>query len=543
MCTPSVTPNNDYPVTDENEKRWYTVFIDEYTYKFGNDGTKETSWPYYCDQDDRIAEFIVEEHTSKDTESTYSYCKYAFAQKSIQTFFKGHSTADTAIGVEHVEETYCMNMKWDFMTGTCWNEYDYYDHNNGRADMWEYLTKRGRKWDTVLQATKPCKVYGETHSKQGTSHPDAQYPVYMPMYCSSSNPSENAPSKDVDKYTYYANQICMNRNRDLDGNNEITPDEVRWYLPTSAVYIEIAVSQSELPDPIMRFTDYPQDYYKEGYKTWYVYGTFNQHYITADYQYYWAEQWVTTGTNPFSGWAADASWANTVRCVRNLGTDMSKDVEPKMGTAEVDYAFTYDENDMTFTQDNFRDETLRGYNLGAIAPHDFTSPSAKPYKKFQIAKHLCSGLADDYVSFNSSNGNLGYVASSSDNQLKTIAWKNSLKINGICGQYTQEEDKSDLGTWRVPTASELAIMWIQGIPQSTETMESGYLGFDGTQTDNCSTFSCTYDYFVSQNLCTFPTDNHVFVGYNDVGDRQVLAMDCLDRNQFRLRCVRDVRVK
>jgi hypothetical protein len=177
---------------------------------------------------------------------------------------------------------------------------------------------------------------------------------------------------------------------------------------------------------------------------------------------------------------------------------------------------------------------LRGYNYGGIAPHDVSSPAARPYKEFEYAKHICVNLKDKFISFGTS---LGYVAASSDPSLQTAAWTNSLERNGICGQYTQEEDKSDLGSWRIPSVYELALMWIENIPQNTPSLESGYVSIG----DNSSYFlSATYDYFISYNTKDFTTDNQLYMGYNDADDRKVLALDCLGKT-IRLRCVRDVK--
>jgi hypothetical protein len=91
----------------------------------------------------------------------------------------------------------------------------------------------------------------------------------------------------------------------------------------------------------------------------------------------------------------------------------------------------------------------------------------------------------------------------------------------------------------MPSAYELALMWIEGVLRNTPQLESGYASIG----QNSSFFlSSTYDYFVSYSLKDFTTDNHLYLGYNDTGDRQVLALDCLDASyNVRLRCVRDVK--
>jgi hypothetical protein len=316
----------------------------------------------------------------------------------------------------------------------------------------------------------------------------------------------------------------MNRNRDLDGNGTIDPCEIRWYLPTSSIYIQIAIAQGELPDPLIKFKEHSRTEFIDAAKRdnqigkgnadrW---GTYNYHYITSDDQYYWAEQYVNTGNEPWQGYGQDVAACYTVRCVRNLGTDPSQG--PVKDQPEVGYAFTHDPETRTFTQTNFTDETLRGYVSGGLAPHDISDAAARMSKKFEYAKNQISGKSDDYISFSGQN-----ISTTSNKSLRSYYWTQSLKINGICGQYTQEDEQADLGTWRVPSAGELALMWIENIPM----------------TDNAHFISGTREYFVNYDLRDSILSQQVYLGYNNDGDRKVPAMDVMDKT-FHVRCVRDV---
>jgi hypothetical protein len=339
---------------------------------------------------------------------------------------------------------------------------------------------------------------------------------------------DNSPSPE-DNNVYYANSICMNRNRDLNGDNEITPDEIRWYLPTSSCYIQIALAQAELPDPIVKFTDYDPTYFTQ--YTGERWGTFNFHYATSDYQYYWAEQAVNTGDNMYDGFYPDLSQAYTVRCVRNLGTDPTKaPVKDEPGVAN---AFSHDEENRIITLDNFTDESIRGYNYGAIASNDLSEPSSHAYKKFQYAKDRLNGKSDDYLSM---SGTALYTANTPD---WIGRWTNSINSNGLCGQYYEDTtNKSDLGEWRVPSAYEMALLWIEGILQNTPEMESGYVNIG---TDDSYFLSSTHSYFVDN--ANSATNNKKYLGYHDYFDRKVMALDVIGNGKkgVRVRCVRDVR--
>jgi hypothetical protein len=226
------------------------------------------------------------------------------------------------------------------------------------------------------------------------------------------------------------------------------------------------------------------------------------------------------GDYPFNGYNGGSETAtHTARCVRHLGTDLKQKPEPNV--AEVGNAFKYDANTRTFSQYNFTDNALRGYSPSGIAPHDTSSPSAKPYRKFQVAKNF-SNASDSYVRF---TPNMSYVSASTDNE-KVEAWTLSIEKNGICGQYSEKGDKSDKGEWRVPSAYELALMCTQGLPQA----------------DNCFFYSSTHDYFTSWIFREYDSYNAKYLGYQNDGNRRVMALDILGHDgSVRMRCVRDVR--
>jgi hypothetical protein len=418
------------------------------------------------------------------------------------------------------------------------NRTEDYDYNNGRWDIFHYMDtkKKSRQWSDYIQEQVPCQVKADENRSYGTSHEAADYPVYLPGNTRGGS-VDNRPSPSDNRY-FYANSICMNRNRDLNGDGAIQDEEVRWFLPTSSIYQQISVSQGELPDPIFKFGDHSRSEFADARKQGGVkdsdygserYGTYNYHYISADFQYFFAEEFVSTGNDPFEGWGSNISAAYTVRCVRNLGTNPGR--QPKKDVMEVENGFEIDTDARIFTQSNFTDETLRGSVTGGLAPHDFTSPAARMAKKFQYAKHVILSGSDGYISFGG-----GQITSTGDSYWRTYYWTRSLRINGICGKYTEEDDESDYGTWRVPSAGELALMWIANLPQDTPEMESGYIS---PGTNNSCYLSATHDYFYTFALRNYTEDNQIYLGYNDDGNRKVLGMDVTGKT-VRLRCVRDV---
>jgi hypothetical protein len=542
LCDPENYPNENAEDSDGNQ--WYTVFIDEYTYTFDDDENgNETSWYKYTNQDDRKVEFINNLHRSSDNQSGYTFCKYVFAQKSIQTFYKGLVEGETALGVEHTDETYCLNYYWDYnsqgrnrtSTDSDGNTIYNYDPVNGRYGQWYYAaTYRGGLWANVIQETVPDYVYGYNNTDAGCSHPEANYPVYQPVMSTSWGTRDYSPSKNDPRGSILANTACMNRNRDLNGDGKIDANEQRWYLATSSQYIQIALGQAELPDPLIRFSDYPRDLFAEGrargddgksYSD--TYGTYNFHFVSGDYQYFWAEQGVSVGNWPLNGDLYNGgkpAECYTVRCVRNLGANPAN--TPVTMTAEIGEAYTHNAEDHTFTQDKFTDYSLRGFSNAAIPANDLAETGSRPYYKFEYSPAVVSG-SDDYVYFNS-----GFHIKAGDNtwELRNGEWTKSLAINGICGQYSNSESKYNNkthGEWRVPTFYEFGLMYLAGIPQA----------------DNTYFITSTHEYFYSYNSFNNTTYRQEFMGYNNNGDRKVLSRDIYyaSVSDIHIRCVRDIK--
>jgi hypothetical protein len=567
MCEPTV---KDSPYEgDGDTEKWYTVFVDEYVYHFrdgivskddvtGEIQYDEQSWPDYVNQDDRLAEFIMNESESYDGESLYTYCKYAFGQKSIQTFYKGLPNATdangksiaTAVGMEHIEETSFLNMRWNYIAsgdythnvsnyGSNERKPAYYDYNNGRYNMYHYIylhEDAPLTWNDVIQETLPGHVNGDKNTEYDTSHPSADYPVYMPQLAKDVNgrtltypndkPSDNVPSPS-DNNMYFANSTCMNRNRDLNGNGKIEPNEIRWYLPTTSIYMQIAIAQVEMPDPIIKLTEMSPSYFQG--RSQERDRTYNFHYITSDYQYFWAEQAISSGDTPYAGYSGGwDSAAYAARCVRSLGVNPATIPQNSSASSSVDSevgdAFDFDATNRTFTQNNYNDISLRGYVRGGLSPHTLADPTSRPYKKFEYAKNFCTGISGTEISLNSSN----YISwgGFSGEAAQVGAWTRSLEKNDICGKYTQDDGGTDLGEWRVPSVSEMSLMWTKGVIQNQADL-----------------LSCTHDYFITYNLKDETTNNQTYLGFNNTGDRQVIAMDILQNKStsIKVRCVRDVK--
>jgi hypothetical protein len=536
-----LSTSGDDTDTTSTTVHYYTVFVDEYVYHRG-DGRSvsadeceangvESLWYTYVNQDDRVVELFDNTNRSADDESDYTFCKYTFAQKSIQTFYKHEGDEQHVLGVEHTDENYGLNYRWKYLTyngGNMYNtdsERDTMSNENGRWNNLFYLDVRQQRgtpmlWDNYVNWTTPDSIKAGYSSGRRVAHEAAMHPVsQLGDMLSGTGSSDDATPGDP---LHYANAACMNRNRDLDGNGRITPDEVRWYLPTSTAYIQIGIGQTELPDPLIKLLEHSPSEFDINDDRTEVLGKVGYHFITSNNQYVWAEELISVGDR-VQGYVSK-QWSYSVRCVRNLGTDPR--IEPVKDQLELDNAFTHDAENHIIYLDRYTDISLRGYTSGYILPHDIGSEESRPYKAFQYAKSYCSNMPSD--GYCKVSGNTVQFENASDEGTKSYRWYQSCMKNGICGQYTEEAGEADLGTWRVPTFREMALMYSAGLTQQDYDM-----------------LSCSRNHFVmSPWVDGYTADGwqYEFLGYNGYYNRKVLAKDVMKERSgsIHVRCVRDV---
>jgi hypothetical protein len=486
-----------------------------------------------------VVEFLDKTAVSSDNESDYSFCKYSFAQKSIQTYYKYDGSEEHVLGVEHTDENYGLNYGWRYVTpngGAQWNvtdEKSAFSDENGRWNAKYYVEKTdsilqlkggtkgdGYFWSQYVNWTTPDDIPAGSSTGSGASHEAASYPVPMMGDLTGGRGSgyywNNVP-------LHYAEAACMNRNRDLDGNGKIDDKEIRWYLPTGNRYVYIAQCQSELEDPLMPFMEHSKmEFYSNPYLR------FQYHFIASNCQHLYAEECVSVGDRPV-GYQLSDQMCYAVRCIRNLGSNPATplDVVSQKGSevkSEVTGAFTHDASTRTIEMTRYTDATLRSYTSDYILPHDVGAEEGRPYKKMKYAKDYCRNISDGHYASVGGDGVLSFVNANNEGT-RSYRWYQSLLINGICGKYSEESDKSDLGTWRVPSFKELAVLYTEGLC-TTDLL-----------TNSRAHFVYKYENGYS---AMWP---YKFFGFNNDWNRKKPSMDVIEsRNGYiRVRCVKDVK--
>lgn len=329
---------------------WYTVFVKEYTYEA--DGADESQyvngkpiWHSYVFAQPRRFYIRVTKAVSVDGQSVYARSRYAGVQQSITSYYDQSAVPTStekgkvngsAIGVEHFNESFGLNLRKSFPGP---NPSDMLDGNNGRYNCWLYTRNNysSNAWsegtdhtwsyfldDTEPQTIKAINKYGVTYAGGTMTLPkiknyrptDKKPNTYSPQYSVNNNGTVAEAN-----YSDYIEAIsaCMNRNRDNNGNGEIDANEMRWYVPAMGKYLRMLIGQDALaPDQIINYsemTNRPSEFPSN--RTW------GQHlFYGSDGYVLWAMEGMST--SQFNQRGIDkpvAPWQ--VRCIRNLGTNLN----------------------------------------------------------------------------------------------------------------------------------------------------------------------------------------------------------------------------
>ena len=318
--------------------QYFTVYVNEHAYvpRYGdtNWGNEVgNNWHAYVNiTRPRQAWFNVSQETSKDGQNVYYRSKYALSQQSIQTYYNlENNTVATALGLEHVNESFGMNIRWTKrITGL--------SDDNGRYNVWLGLGNSDAvHWNSVVDLKKLQKVNEITNSKTNNQMQYAQnyfntaektWNVPMQNTIAGNNLNGTPGMYDGKASTYdpqvngndiqyiEALQACMNRNRDENGNGIIDAAELKWYLPASGKYARMILGRRTLSNPLMNYQQSTLKYAcTDGENTIY-------HFMASDNVIVWADEGMSSsvfydGRNQYSY----APWQ--IRCIRNLGTNLT----------------------------------------------------------------------------------------------------------------------------------------------------------------------------------------------------------------------------
>lgn len=278
--------NPNSTVFDTNGNVSITAFVDENVYAY--DPTLEkptldlTLWKKMAETDDRQLYIIVDDpEYSQDMMSSVIKAQYSFRQRSIRTVYNvNKADLQTGWGLESVMETkrlYAGRINGSATT----------DKDNGRRNTLRLLLgdnyqtdPRELKWTDVLNTSNPYQLNG-----------NYERAIYA----------------------------CLIRNRDLNGDNIIDANEIRWYLASINQLVDIYLGEYALDEPSRLYPRDDVDRTENGVVK------MRWHYTSSTYQgttgnnsrVLWAEEGASLGlkndSEPYNGEFF------SYRCLRNLG--------------------------------------------------------------------------------------------------------------------------------------------------------------------------------------------------------------------------------
>lgn len=502
---------------DDDAEVTITAYIDEYVYKY--DPTKDyykipdtevTSdelllWKKVVNGENRMLHICVKgAKYSPDGNTSWAESVITFSQRPIYTFYDPDSDVSTAWGTEFKNESEDAEDGTDKnlpATSSALNDINWIKDKNtfddGRKNTLEVLGQlTNLKWTDVL---------------------------YL-------NDGDYGRLKDKYKSVWFA---CLGRNRDLNGDNIVQLDEIRWYLASVDQLTDIFIAEAAVPNAKL----YSQNATSASVPLEHVISS-TYHTITTTGELWnrsttmkpwiiWAEEGASRGVYGDSG--DKTSDPHTYRCLRNLGLSLSH-----IANQVDDYVISKDENGDIITKDRevnvgretvtyterfidlsrLEPNTLRAALTGGILPQNKErDDNNRPYRKFAV---LVSAEGDRW---NSSYTNTSGLYPNGGTTPWTSVWNNEENGNPCPEGY------------RAPNLRELMLMYTT-YPDLFE-----------------NTFGGTYSYYLCKTGFSFDgwpgyTDDrpgfvYIYESNADYGNLKLLQ-GWESGNGGKVRCVRDV---
>ncbi|OFO55216.1 hypothetical protein HMPREF3027_03610 [Porphyromonas sp. HMSC077F02] len=483
---------NPNPLFDRNNAICITLFVDEFYYDWDpiKYPTKEsrtadkkdpTLWKTFANAPDRKFFLLAGNiHTSADRQSHFTEGTYvSLSQHSIKTFFTEAPEGIRVWGVESIDET--PNTRWYFRAPSSITRYgnkhtangwintvnvlgtsDYYVDKKSGIEGYANWLKEKADATTGFVFVNDQRGYG--------GYPKQAERIWQQRTKGLANGVTFNDRK-------YANLTPYLRNRDVNRDGKFQTNELKWYIPSQLEAELLVLLEQSLPsyarlkapldatfkNPLLLYTS-----------TWFDDYTSNTVCISKDIVSA-APLWQFRNGYKFS---LDQT-RSTVRLIRDLGIIEKSSIEDPSGRSYNfdDKYYVGNANKFFKFIPNVSDTlqwTAKSKDFGGVFvgyDHVGASASRFAYADKELPRHNEKDAAMRlyYKGFRLSKN---YVGSSDyDIDAKPFRWKFAdirEQLNyGVspCSKYHEERDFSDLGKWRLPNMTELAMIGL-GVPNT-----------------------------------------------------------------------------
>ena len=327
---------------------YITAFVDEnvYTHDPTNDNAQDlTLWKHMAETDDRQLYIIVDDAKYTDDElSSVIKAHYSFRQRSVRTIYNVKNKAlQTAWGLESVMEGEDADKR--LSPGNIDNGVTT-DQDNGRLNTLRILLGNDyANYPKTLHWTDVLNVTEEYGLNQGYNS------------------------------AVYA---CLIRNRDLNGDNVVDADEIRWYLASINQLVDIYLGEYALDEPSRL---YPRDAVDRpgGNGVYWHYTSSSYEGSTDNPWVLWAEEGASLGRYSDS-YTSNGSFYS-YRCLRNLGLPLN---EPDRTPEELVTVEKKGDGGYYIDLSRMNVNSRRSNLETALAAHHERQADNRPYQYFEV---------------------------------------------------------------------------------------------------------------------------------------------------------------